>query len=493
MRLSNPRYEYSEDMSILREVSSALVLARAAVGSGLAGTFHGVSERELLRRLPHVEKQEIIKEYEGDRWLCNYFLNLWEYLKGEESLTSYPYNVTIPIADVCNARCTFCTSWLEGTRILAVDEVDKFAEVLSYARVVGIAGHGEPLCHSHFDEVLSGIAAHLDPRCTAYLITNGVFLGKHGRALQKVHVTTYNISLNAATSNTHDLVMGLGPDAFDAVIDSVRDLIRRRDTENPNLEVNISLVINRDNIHELADFVELGNQLGVNRIYLRTLSSQGQLPPGLNYHRLPPYLHPKFTEYVEAAKAAIAVSHAKIVTDMESWSAPVFLAPLEKLIAIQAPSEMDRKEALHDLSVREHYARFYGAYAEKSGSGEPIAQVPNDSAFASEIDSMDDDSNPFNRLARLHCSFVYNDFIINDFNLRLIPCCYMAQVPGFDIVRYDGSRPFFEYWNSPAFRTMRRRLREGPLYGACKRCPAQPLPPEPRPTLFGSGLFGPST
>jgi Iron-sulfur cluster-binding domain len=86
---------------------------------------------------------------------------------------------------------------------------------------------------------------------------------------------------------------------------------------------------------------------------------------------------------------------------------------------------------------------------------------------------MDDGSNPYGRTARYRCSFVYHDFIVNDFNMRLIPCCYMAQVPGFEVVRFDSARPFLEYWNSPSFVTLRRRLKEGPLYGACRKCPAQ--------------------
>jgi hypothetical protein len=47
------------------------------------------------------------------------------------------------------------------------------------------------------------------------------------------NVTTYNISLNAATPDTHDTVIVLGLDSFHTVIAAIRDLIRRRDTENP--------------------------------------------------------------------------------------------------------------------------------------------------------------------------------------------------------------------------------------------------------------------
>ncbi len=56
------------------------------------------------------------------------------------------------------------------------------------------------------------------------------------------------------------------------------------------ISISISLVITAQNVHELAQFVELGNELGVNIIQLKTLAA-GQFGSvaGLNYHTLPPY------------------------------------------------------------------------------------------------------------------------------------------------------------------------------------------------------------
>jgi len=44
-------------------------------------------------------------------------------------------------------------------------------------------------------------------------------------------------------------------------------------------------------------------------------------------------------------------------------------------------------------------------------------------------------------------------------------------VPGFEEVRLDGDMTFIEAWNSSGMVGFRRRLCEGPLYAACKRCP----------------------
>jgi molybdenum cofactor biosynthesis enzyme MoaA len=420
----------------------------------------------ILRRL---HKEDIFEEYRHDPWIANYLVNWWEYIHREAVLSSYPWNVTIPIADVCNARCTFCTSWLEGTRVLEVDEIPKFAEVLKYARHLGIAGHGEPLAHPHCEEIFDVIGSYLDPRSESYIITNGVFLEKRAPALRKLNVRTYNISLNAATAKTHEVVMGLGTGLFERTIEAIRNLVEEnrshRTADKRGITVNISFVINKDNVHEMAEFIRLGNELAVKNIYLRTLNPQASAEtPGLNYHLLPPYLHPDFERYAAEARKAMAKSAVKIITDPESWSAPVIPQRFSDLIGIESPPVIDRKEALGDLKIREHYARFY---EDMRGTGQRL------SGPACDRDVFEDGTNPFHRKAPYDCYFLYHDFIINDFNLRLIPCCYMAQVPGFEVIRFDGSRPFTEYWNSPAFVNLRERLREGPLFGACKKCPAQ--------------------
>ena len=424
--------------------------------------------RHNVQAVRHLRKEDVLREYESDSWSRNYFLNWWEFYHGETVLSSYPWNVTIPIADVCNARCTFCTSWLEGTRVLELDELSHYAEVLHYAHLLGIAGHGEPLAHPHCGELFERLGSYLDPRCQSYIITNGVFLEKRKHALERLNVTTYNISLNAASSQTHDIVMGLGTEAFDDIIRSIQWLVGKRDrpimSANRPYYVNISFVINRDNVHEMADFVRLGNRLGVNNIYLRTLSPISSPAIGLNYHVLPPYVHPEFEKHAQEAKRAMAESKATIVTDIGSWSAPVMSQGLANLVQLQPPHAVERKDALRDRSVREAYARFYD---DVRGSGQPLSEPERNADF------FEDGTNPFERQAPYDCHFVYHDFIINDFNLRLIPCCYMTSVPGFEVIRFDGSRPFMDYWNSPAFVTLRTRLQQGPLYGACMKCPAQ--------------------
>src|SRR5665213_1632737 len=142
--------------------------------------------------------------------LKNFATSIWEFAKGVEKLTSYPWNISIPVADLCNARCTFCTSWLEGRKVLDLKQLDMFEPVIKRALFIGLIGHGEPMAHPRFDELCERLKTMLDPASSCYTITNGSFLDKWRDQLQQISLQSYSISLNAATPETHDKIMGLG-------------------------------------------------------------------------------------------------------------------------------------------------------------------------------------------------------------------------------------------------------------------------------------------
>ena len=84
---------------------------------------------------------------------------------------------------------------------------------------------------------------------------------------------------------------------------------------------------------------------------------------------------------------------------------------------------------------------------------------------------MPSERTPYGREAPFDCGFVYQQFISTQLTFRIVPCCYISDVPGHKPVVFDGTEPFMAYWNSPAFVALRRWLRDGPLLDNCKTCP----------------------
>jgi molybdenum cofactor biosynthesis enzyme MoaA len=419
-------------------------------------------EDELRNKITQFRANQIKSAFANDKWLRNYVLNIWECETGAEVLESYPWNVALPIADICNARCTFCNSWLAGKELLRPDQLRPFLEVLAYAKLIGIQGHGEPLANPYIEEILKSVAEVVDQRADGYIITNGVFLPKHVDDLLASQVKVFNVSLNAVTEQTHNIVMGLGRNRIEPIIESIRQLIALRDSSRPDLQVTISMVITADNIHEAADFVTLGNNLNLTRIYLRSLMPiLGDDPggyTGLNYHLLSPMLAPRFEEHASRARTAIEQSRVPVEAQPEMWGADALSPKLRAAVKSKPITYISRREAARDSDVKSII----------KSSSQNIGENGRETQFVDDLKS-----NPYMRAAPFNCRFVYQNLIVTKLTLEMYPCCYMSGVPGHERVILNSNDSFMEQWNSPAFRNLRRRLQKGPLFQACATCPMQ--------------------
>ncbi|SEE10162.1 Radical SAM superfamily protein [Rhizobiales bacterium GAS188] len=550
--------------------------------------------------------QEISALFDRDPWLWNLVMSMWEYANGKTRLTTYPWNISLPIADICNARCIFCTSWLEGRELISLEQIDALDEAIRHALYLGLVGHGEPMAHPKFKEIADKLSRLIDRRATLYTITNGYFLTSMFEQLERLNIMSYSISLNAASAAVHEEVMGLGANGFEQVLGGIRKLIAYRETKNPDLRVYITMVVTAQNVHEAAEFVRLGNELGVTEIWLRSLLPQSSHVPGLNYHLLPPSAHPEFKTHQAAAIQAIAGSRVPVQADPNAWAMDVISPMLREEVRRNPPALIHREDALRDRKLRMQSAHLYkaertalqgqrrndaGTIVSMSGGELHIATPAAPYSFAAEIaitrqlgalegarspslnidvkvnagivgigvldsqthqftdrkfiaagfdgvltldlpsdveahlivengdekggasqasirsmtavaqqpegllgglrlrapsqsidlishlkihnpaDPLDDGLNPLGRTPRLACRAVYYNLYINEMFFRVNPCCYMQNVPGYQEVRFDGSAKFMDVWNSPAFIDIRTKLRDGPLYAACRRCP----------------------
>jgi hypothetical protein len=416
--------------------------------------------RRFEQELQGATENDVAALFPSDRLLSNLVRNLWEWGNGRTTLTSLPWNISLPISDVCNARCTFCTSWLDGRKQLTLEQLEKFEPVLRTAIYVGLVGHGEPLSHPRLGDIADRLQDYLDPRATSYTITNGVYLDKWLNRLDDLRLTTLTCSLNAATPETHQVVMGFDRTMFPRIVENLRSIASGRGMKR-KIAVSITIVVTQQNIHEIPAFIELGNAIQARSIYLRTLLPQPRPVEGLNYHLLPPYLHPDFERLQANALAAMSASAVPVHAEPTTWSTPVFPAPVADRISANPPAVIVRTDALRT----DPRARGEASYVTvRQLRGEPNT----DPALA---DNLKDDSNPHDRHAPFRCRAVYNNLYVNELFLRVAPCCYLTNTPGHDEIRLMDMDDVVEAWNATALQDLRHRLAEGPLYGACERCP----------------------
>jgi pyruvate-formate lyase-activating enzyme len=415
----------------------------------------GLPAKELEAEISAYRLDQIESLFADDPWAMNVLRNHWEFAAGASVLRSYPIDICLPIADLCNARCTFCTSWLEGRKILSIEEIDRFEALFRHARRIGLAGHGEPLSHPRIEAILGRLAAWLDVRAACYVITNGVHLGKLIDRLIAGRVMSYAVSLNAATPQTHAEIMGI--DHFEEIIDAIGQLVADRN-QGRIFGVSISLVVTRQNLSEIPDFIELGNSLDVSKIQIKTLAGANGVIPGLNYHTLPPFLHPDYARLKREAAAAIAGSRVAVDVDLASWDTNVFHQSVREDFERSPPATLTREQALADPVVRSYW------------QSQEKFHRPTWGRLLQQADDFDG-INPYGRSPRYSCRAPYQYLYINDFSYTMVPCCYLNSVPGFERVVYDGSGDFFDAWNSPAMIEIRQRLNRGPLFNMCTKCP----------------------
>jgi pyruvate-formate lyase-activating enzyme len=385
----------------------------------------------------------------GDGLVDNLLRNKWEFVHGHAELKSYPWRLSLPFMG-CNARCDFCAAWLMKGEFRMLDTLRAMLPAIRNAWELDLVGWGEPLLHPEFAEVIALLVREADPRARLALTTNGSLLDKWVDRLLDANIRHFAISLHASNSATHQDVMGFGPRVFDRVLAGVRKLVERsRDYDGVRIE--LVMVVMQQNIAEVPDFLALAEDLGVGHVNLKTLMPQAEPRLGLDYHRLPPYLHPSFEHHRLRARAAIAASPLSIKTDLATWDRPLF-----------APEWEPR---LRDLPITPRETRF--TYPEvpmdwtTAGCGQPVG------AAGWDVDA----PNPMGRSAPVHCPSPYTAFYINAPDRRTIPCVYMHTVPGHEPLHLRPDLTFEQVWNAPAMQAVRTSQHVGPLMPDCKKCP----------------------
>lgn len=206
------------------------------------------------------------------RWF-NAAVAAWEIHLGREEVLSLPQYMAVCPTGQCNASCGFCSVTTNRSGILKkqlpLEALDRFlAPVFGSLRLFGLEGNGEPTLYDRFDEIIFRVSSR---GAAVYLISNGERLTIDQIALLLAAPTdAINFSLNAATAETHQRVMKLK--GWNTVIRNISRFVRwRGDAEAPLLSV--SIVVTRDNAHEIQQFLHLAEwQLKVDRILIRPLS-----------------------------------------------------------------------------------------------------------------------------------------------------------------------------------------------------------------------------
>ncbi len=195
-----------------------------------------------------------------------------------------PWRITFDTnPDDCNLSCIMCEdhSPYSTTRQDRIAnripkrrmDIDLIKRILSETkgsslREIVPSTMGEPLVYKHFEEILKLCQQH---HIRLNLTTNGTFPRKGVDAWARLIIpvaSDVKISWNGASKTTQESIM-LGTQ-WEKVLNNVQRFIAIRDElfqlNNHYCQVTLQLTFLETNVHELADIVQLGIRLGVDRI-----------------------------------------------------------------------------------------------------------------------------------------------------------------------------------------------------------------------------------
>jgi len=181
-----------------------------------------------------------------------------------------PIHLQIEPTDMCNMDCLFCahSRVIERPRSMRLEEFQHIVETIR-PRKITLSGYGEPLMNRALPQM---IAYARSRGARVNTTSNLTLLRSEEKAVSLIRsgLNLINVSIDAASSETYQAVRG--QDFFDRILEGVRLLLRTRHLlMSASPHVRISFVINKANLHEVADFVQLAHHLGVDVAFFQIL------------------------------------------------------------------------------------------------------------------------------------------------------------------------------------------------------------------------------
>lgn len=197
---------------------------------------------------------------------------------------SYPWELIVEPTNRCNLSCSVCATG-NGTLGRAPANMNfaayqtLMAEVGPSLQLLSLFNYGEPLLHHRLPDMIAEAKRY---QVTTQISTNGHLLIRYAQALVEAGLDRIIISLDGITAETLQAYRGARADP-QLVIEGIRELMRaRRECSTVTPEVILQFIIMRSNQHEIAQVRDLARELGVDRLFFKSLIVNLERPETFN-------------------------------------------------------------------------------------------------------------------------------------------------------------------------------------------------------------------
>lgn len=179
-----------------------------------------------------------------------------------------PSSLNLMMADACNSQCIMCGKDYHacGSKsYLSLEDIKKIYCHLDMGQVVDViyGGGGEPFLNPDLDAI-AALTRECYPVVQHTVISNFIqWKPEMVRRMLEAGVH-FLLSVNAASRSTYQQVTGV--DAYDAVIEHLKNLIALRKECRAAVNIAVSLILMEQNIEELSDFIRMAAHLGTDEV-----------------------------------------------------------------------------------------------------------------------------------------------------------------------------------------------------------------------------------
>ncbi|UCV06673.1 SPASM domain-containing protein [Dechloromonas denitrificans] len=213
----------------------------------------------------------------------------------------------------CNLECPSCRT---GMRKMNKDEVkeqwDRYTEIMATVgeelEMIHIAGDGDAFSSQFYDQVIRKTEWDRFPNLKIGFQTNGIALTeKKWNGLPenvRSRVAYVGISIDGATAPTYEKLRLGGK--FDSLMKNIAFLATMPDKRTYGFPLNLNMIVQAQNYHEIVSLVELGKSYGVDSVSFTYIRDWGTFPAG-EYARHAVHLpaHPEHGRLLEILKSPV--------------------------------------------------------------------------------------------------------------------------------------------------------------------------------------------
>jgi sulfatase maturation enzyme AslB (radical SAM superfamily) len=163
----------------------------------------------------------------------------------------------------CNVRCTMCyqTDFSPKSNMPRELYAERLAQAYRHVTSVKLQG-GEPTIMKNCREAAVLLREH--PQVKLTIITNGVFIDDFWHETFVEQAGNVSVSINAASKEVYEKIVVHGE--WERVIKNLERVIAARRGKTPS--VGVTVVILKENFHELHRIIELCGRIGIDYVEL---------------------------------------------------------------------------------------------------------------------------------------------------------------------------------------------------------------------------------